>query len=422
MSHSPPSTPISPDAHLARQELARQLALTRGITDSMAQGLYAVDREGRVTFVNPAAERLLGYAAEELLGRNMHELIHHRHGDPSSIPAEACPLLGVIRTGKPVRIEEDIFTRRDGQLLSVAYSSAPIIEEGTVAGAVVAFHDISQSKRDAHALRESRGQLLAALEALREEREALERRILERTAELHQANERLEISNRELQDFASVASHDLQEPLRKIQAFGDRLETRCAAALGVEGQDYLRRIRNAAKRMQSLIGDLLDFSRVSTRALPPAPVDLNAVAREVVVDLEEAIQRNGGRVELGELPTLDADPLQMRQLLQNLIANALKFRKPDAPPIVRVECQSQEPGSVQLLVQDNGIGFDEKYLDRIFNVFQRLHGRGTYEGTGIGLAICRKIAERHGGSITARSQPGVGSTFIVTLPRHHNIS
>lgn len=245
---------------------------------------------------------------------------------------------------------------------------------------------------------------------------------------------KLERSNRELQDFASVASHDLQEPLRKIQAFGDRLKIKCGDRLSDEGRDYLERMQSAARRMQALINDLLVFSRVESKAQPCVPINLAEVAREVISDLEVHIEQTGGRVEVGALPTLEADPLQMRQLLQNLIGNALKFRRAGEPPVVRVHGvvlperrQRSLPSAgdssagqlCQILVTDNGIGFDEKYLDRIFTVFQRLHGRDVYEGTGIGLAVCRKIAVRHGGDITARSAPGQGATFIVTLPLKH---
>jgi light-regulated signal transduction histidine kinase (bacteriophytochrome) len=270
-------------------------------------------------------------------------------------------------------------------------------------------------------------QTRAAEDALRRANEGLEIRVGERTAELHRLNQdlqvlndKLQISNRELQDFASVASHDLQEPLRKIQAFGDRLAQRSGPALGPEGLDYLKRMQNAAGRMQTLINDLLAFARVTTKARPFEPVDLNVVAAEVVSDLEARVQQTGGRVDIAPLPTIDADPVQMRQLLQNLIGNALKFTAPGASPVVRVGATTSAEGdAVELFVQDNGIGFDEKYLDRIFNVFQRLHGRDAYEGTGIGLAVCRKIVERHGGSLTARSRAGEGATFLVTLPRHH---
>jgi signal transduction histidine kinase len=237
--------------------------------------------------------------------------------------------------------------------------------------------------------------------------------------ELRNYAARLERSNKELQDFASVASHDLQEPLRKIQAFSDRLRTRCAAALDDVGRDYLDRVQNAARRMQTLINDLLTFCRVTTKAQPFVPTDLKGAALEVISDLEVRIEQVGGRVELAELPTVEADPLQMRQLMQNLIGNALKYHKPEVPPVVRVSGKhlaDQSRELCQILVEDNGIGFDEVYADRIFTIFQRLHGRTEYEGTGVGLAVCRKIAERHGGSITARSRLGEGSSFTVTLP------
>ncbi|MGJ5676249.1 MAG: PAS domain-containing protein [Nostochopsis sp.] len=237
--------------------------------------------------------------------------------------------------------------------------------------------------------------------------------------------EELSRSNNELQEFAFVASHDLQEPLRKIKTFGDRLKASCDDVLPEQGHDYLDRIQNAARRMQILIEDLLSLSRVTTRAQPFIPVDILQVTQEVLSDLEISIQQTGANLEIGELPTINADPLQIRQLLQNLIANALKFHRPEVTPMVKIYSQVlSEPSEhtsaekCQIIVEDNGIGFNEKYLDRIFNVFQRLHGRSEYDGTGIGLAICRKIVERHHGSITAKSQPGQGAKFIVTLPIH----
>ncbi|KYC35066.1 histidine kinase [Scytonema hofmannii PCC 7110] len=222
-------------------------------------------------------------------------------------------------------------------------------------------------------------------------------------------------SNEELQQFAFIASHDLQEPLRKIKTFGERLKATCSDALTEQGQDYLERMQNATRRMQALIEDLLTLSRVTTRAKPFEQVDLAQVTQEVLSDLEIRILQTEALVEVGDLPTVQADPLQMRQLLQNLIGNALKFHYKDTPPIVKIYTQQHEAGHEQLIVEDNGIGFDEKYLDRIFNVFQRLHGRNEYEGTGMGLAIARKIVERHGWSITAYSQLGKGSKFIVSL-------
>lgn len=239
-------------------------------------------------------------------------------------------------------------------------------------------------------------------------------------------------SNAELQQFASIASHDLQEPLRKIQAFGNRLQEKYGEVLSEQGSDYIQRMQNAAQRMQILIDDLLIFSRITTKAQPFVAVNLAKVAKEVLSDLEVLIQQTGARVELSELPTVNADPLQMRQLLQNLIGNALKFHRENESPHVKIYSQindnraqltenSPDSHLCQITVEDNGIGFDQKYCDRIFQVFQRLHGRSEYEGTGIGLAICRKIVERHGGSITAESTPSQGAKFIVTLPVHQSL-
>lgn len=257
-------------------------------------------------------------------------------------------------------------------------------------------------------------------EELRTINEELDKRVRERTEQLELSNSSLQRSNQELQDFAYVASHDLQEPLRKIQAFGNLLVDEYGDSLG-DGRDYLSRMQNAASRMSTLIEDLLAFSRVTTQAKPFSPVDLNVIAQEVLADLETRIADTRGLVEVDKLPTIAADSTQMRQLLQNIIGNALKFHKPEETPLVKISAEAVQDARKRTIayaisISDNGIGFDEKYLDRIFAVFQRLHGRDTYAGTGIGLAVCRKIVERHGGTITASSKPGAGSTFIITLP------
>jgi signal transduction histidine kinase len=238
----------------------------------------------------------------------------------------------------------------------------------------------------------------------------------------------LERSNQELEEFAYVASHDLQEPLRKIQAFGSRLRQTYGAVLDERGLDYLSRMESAAARMQRLINDLLSFSRVTTRAQPFVEVDLAAVIREVLLDLELEISEVNGRIHIDHLPIIEAEPTQMRQLLQNLLSNALKFHREGVPPVVRVSgtCfdsaaddeieTAVNPPYCRINITDNGIGFDEKYAERIFTVFQRLHTRTEYKGTGLGLALCRKIVERHQGTITATSVVEQGSTFIVTLP------
>lgn len=235
----------------------------------------------------------------------------------------------------------------------------------------------------------------------------------------------------ELERFALVAAHDLQEPLRKIQAFGDRLETKHAAALDGQGREYLRRIVAAAARMRDMVGDALALARVATEDRPFVTVDLRAVAEEVVLDLELLIHQTRGRVELGPLPTIQADPIQMRRLLQNLIVNALKFHRPGTAPQVKVSAREiqadadadadgePEPVAVELAVADDGVGFDEVNRERIFQPFQRLRGRSEHGGTGLGLAICRRIVDRHSGALTASSEPGKGSVFRVTLPIRH---
>ncbi len=223
-------------------------------------------------------------------------------------------------------------------------------------------------------------------------------------------------SNKDLEEFAYIASHDLQEPLRKIQAFGGRLREKLSDATDEPSQDYLDRMVSASERMRSLIANLLTYSRVTTKQVPFEPVDLREVVEEVVSDLEPRIQEQRGEVIVhGYLPTVEADPFQLRQVLTNLVGNALKFHRPEETPVVQV---TGEIAGYRCLIQvrDNGIGIEDKYTDRIFGVFQRLHGRSQYEGTGIGLAIVKKIVERHDGEIEVSSEPGQGTTFTVTLP------
>ena len=257
---------------------------------------------------------------------------------------------------------------------------------------------------------------LRLIDELRNSRDELELRVRERTAELKSYMAKLEQSNQALQDFASIAAHDLKEPLRKVTSFGIMLRQKYEDSLGQTGNDYLDRMLSATERMQSLLAGLLDYSRVATASEPFKEVDLSDLIGEVLSDLEVRIAKTGGEVHFGDLPVISADPTQMRQLFQNLIGNALKFHKPGEKPMVQVRSVSNTDAVRQIIVEDNGIGFEEQYLEKIFAPFQKLHGRREFEGTGLGLAICRKIVERHGGTITAGSTPGVGSKFVVTLP------
>jgi len=263
--------------------------------------------------------------------------------------------------------------------------------------------------------------MLDRLNAVMASRDALNREVQQRELAEAQLNETLTVlehSNQELEEFAYVASHDLQEPLRKVSAFSSLLLQECAEAVSADGREYLDHIQGAVKRMQALINDLLQLSRITTRAKAFASVDLNAVLREALEDLESRLRDSRGTVTVEPLPTLDADATQLRQLFQNLIANALKFQKPGESPVVRVWAQEVAPDTNRVVigVEDQGIGFEPRFAERIFGLFQRLHGRQQYEGTGIGLAVCRRIVERHGGAIVAEGRPGDGATFRVELP------
>jgi signal transduction histidine kinase len=253
---------------------------------------------------------------------------------------------------------------------------------------------------------------------LEREREQLQLEITERKrveAELAEQSEELLRSNKDLETFAYVASHDLQEPLRKVQTFGDRLMTKYGDTLGEDGKTYLTRMQEALGRMRGLIQDLLVYSRVQNSQKEFVSVDLNEVVRGVISDLEVRLEQSGGRVLLETLPRVQADPLQMRQVFQNLISNALKFKKEGVPPVVQVLAK-QVGNSHEIIIKDNGIGFEQQYAERIFEVFQRLQSRGSYEGTGIGLAIVKKILEGHGGEVRAESEMGRGAAFYLSLP------
>lgn len=344
---------------------------------------------------NVGFQKLFGYSAEEV-GSTVNSWTGRVHPDDFERVNDA--IYQLINSGQQNWADEYRFLRRDGSYAFVKDRGYVVYDEsGMPLRMLGSMMDVTEHKNA--------------------------------EMQLELFNEKLQQSNRELQDFAYVASHDLQEPLRKVQAFADRLSSKYSTALEGTGLDYLERMRSAAERMQKLIQDLLTFSRVSTKAQPFVAVNLDEVAREVLSDLEVSIEQAGASIEVVDLPMLQADPMQMRQLIQNLIGNALKFRKPGVAPVLKLygrhtksRGRNLREDMWEISVEDNGIGFEEKYLDRIFTVFQRLHGRAEYEGSGVGLAVCRKIAERHNGTITARSTPGEGAAFTVTLPLKQHTS
>lgn len=335
--------------------------------------------DGRLLEVNAAFTRVLGYDAQTLLAMQPIDLVH-----PDDRPASLAAL-AQLREGREVARFVNRMRCADGSYRWIEWAAMPT--EGSLH--YTAARDITQR---------------------RQMEEALERSL-----------EDLRSRNRELEDFAFVASHDLQEPLRKIRAFSDRLASMPGLPPEGKSAEYLQRIAGAAARMQRLIDDLLAYSRVTTRARPFDRVPLREIVADVLLDLETRLEETLAGFRVGELPEIEADATQMRQLFLNLLGNALKFAAQDRRLEVRVRAEADvEPVTRQpvtrITVQDNGIGFDARYAERIFAPFQRLHSRSQFEGTGMGLAIVRRIVERHGGRIEAQAAPGAGSIFIVTLP------
>jgi PAS domain S-box-containing protein len=362
--------------------LEEAAARKKAVLDSALDPIVTIDAYGKILTCSRSIRRVFGYEPEEVIGQNVRMLMPEPHQS-----AHDGYLSNYRRTGVTNilnRSREFEALRKDGSRvpieLSVARVEVPGQSQPLFTGII---HEIT------------------------------ERKLAERVVQAHSAA--LARSNKDLEQFAYVASHDLQEPLRMVGSFAGLLARRYKGKLDSEADEFIGYIVDGAHRMQALIEDLLAFSRVSTKGRPPEPVEAGALVERVLGDLRTSIQASGASVSVEPLPTVLADPTQLGQVFQNLIGNAIKFRAAYRPPAVRVWAE-RAGGQWAFCVSDNGIGIDPRHLERIFHIFERLHGPGEYPGTGIGLAIVKKIIERHGGTIEVRSTPGEGSTFRFTLP------
>ena len=356
--------------------------------NNMVQGLCMFDSEQNLIVCNRRYLELYGFSPEIVKpGINLREILNYSVSLGNYTTEEAQRALSERRNPTSLSQRVTIKQRlRDGRIIAVM--NEPMADNGTIA----TYQDITEAELFAE--------------------------------QTQQYLRKLEQSNQELQEFAYVASHDLQEPLRKIEAFGDRLSKRYGETLPDDGKMFIDRMQNAATRMRRLINDLLSYSRVATKADAFVSVDLNEILAGVLSDLQIRLDDTSAVVTSDTLPKIDADPTQMRMLLQNLLSNALKFRKSDVTPAISISSEllngddvAEENQMVRIIVSDNGIGFDNAYKKQMFKIFQRLHGRMEYEGTGVGLATVRKIVDRHGGKLDAEGEVDVGATFIVDLPR-----
>jgi len=362
----------------------------KGLLESAPDAIVIVSEKGIIHMINNQCENIFGYKKEELEGCNVEMLLPERYRGKHP---EHRQLFFDNPRARPMGASLELLgLRKNGEEFPVEISLSPLkTEEGVLVTAAI--RDISEKK---------------ALEnEIKEANLSLEQKVKQRTAEL-------EIKNKELEQFAYVASHDLQEPLRTTSSFVELLRKQYYNKIDENADRYINYVVQASDRMKTLIKDLLDYSRIG-RGNESRQVDCNVLVQEVLADLHNVIVENGVYIKTSPLPMLySAYATELKSLFQNLVSNSIKFRKPGITPVIHIDAK-QTNGFWQFSVKDNGIGIEDQYLERIFVIFQRLHNRSTYDGSGIGLAHSKKIAELHGGKIWVQSEPGVGSTFYFTI-------
>lgn len=390
----------------AEQKLESQNVLINTITNNTLQALFMMDDRQVCTYMNPAAEQMIGFKVHEVQDKPLHYYVHHTYPDGRHFPLEECAIDRALPTKSQTQGEE-VFIRKDGSFFPVAFTASPIVENGVPIGTVIEVRDTSEEKRIQEELRDKEVKA----------KEMLELKVKERTAEL-------EKSNYELLQFASVASHDLKEPLRKISIFSKMLKDKSGNQMDASMQRYLNNIISSAGRMTTLIDDLLAFSRLSQSNISFQPTNLNTLLQQILTDLEIAISEKKAEINISDLCTIDGIPLQLGQVFQNLISNSLKFTHPDRTPEIWISSQiinQRGKEKCRIVYRDNGIGFKNTYAEKIFEIFQRLHTKEKYEGTGVGLAIVKKLISLHNGTIIASGEENEGAEFEIILPLKQDI-
>lgn len=351
---------------------------------SIGDAVIATDIEERIAYLNPEAQSLTGWSHNDAAGRPVQEVLNIFNsltGDRVESPTTRA-----LSEKTKVRLPENTFlVSRDNRKISIYDSGTPIKDQqGKTIGSVVIFQEVRTSP--------VKGE------------------------EVQADSDAPAKGGQALSEFTSIASHDLKEPLRKIQILSDRLQRNLGLSIDEKSKDYLDRLQKTTDHMEGLLNGLLEFSRLTSKPPQFVPVNLELLISEVILHLDTRLEETGGKVEINNLPTIEAVPTQMMQLFQNLILNSLKYRRQNVPPKITLDGKKVKEGLWQINLTDNGIGFEQNAADRIFMPFKRLHSKSAIEGHGLGLAICKKVIANHGGEISARSKPGQGSTFIITLP------
>ncbi len=371
----------------------------RSLLEAAPDAMIISSADGDISLVNSQAEMMFGYSRDELMGRNIRMLVqdwtgHHAAALDSGLDLDQAD---ASLWSNP---QQELWARRKNKnQFPVEISLSPLqTEEGLLLTSAI--RDITERKR--------------ADAAIRELNNTLEQRVTERTRELMRSNEALRRSNEDLNQFAYAASHDLQEPLRMVALYSQIIQKRYTERLDADAQELFGFVVGGARRMEMLLKDLLAYSQTGSASEGPAvPVDCEKAIQKVILNLQAAIEQNAARIRWDPLPTVHAHEIRLVQLLQNLIGNAIKYRSAE-PPEIQVSAQRRAEDWL-FSVRDNGIGIEPEYSQQVFGIFKRLHGQ-TYEGTGIGLAICQRIVERYGGRIWVESKPGAGSVFCFTIP------